>query len=101
MDIFKYLTAVGAVTYLTTHTRPNIVFATSVLAKHSHNPTMKHWNGIKHLLRYMRGTTNLRLYYHKTDNPESHLASVLYTWEVTHDDFLFTTLCIVGNQTMT
>ena len=65
-----YLTAVGALTYLTTHTRPDIAFATSILARHSQNPTLRHWNGIKHLLRYLRGTSDLGLYFHKTDQPE-------------------------------
>ena len=35
MDKQKYLTAVDSFTYLTTHTRPNITFATSILARHS------------------------------------------------------------------
>ena len=35
IDKQKYLTAVGSFTYLTTHTRPDIAFATSILARHS------------------------------------------------------------------
>jgi len=69
VDKPRYLTAVGALTYLTTHTRPDIAFATSILARHSQNPTLRHWNGVKHLLRYLRGTSDLGLYYHKTDQP--------------------------------
>ena len=53
VDKPKFLTAVGARTYLTTHTRPDIAFATSILAKHNQNPTLRHWNGAKHLLRYL------------------------------------------------
>ena len=53
VDKPKYLTAVGTFTYLTTHTRPDIAFATSILARHSQNPTIRHWNGVKHLLRYL------------------------------------------------
>ena len=70
VDKLGYLTAVGALTYLTTHTRPDIAFATSILARHSQAPTQRHLNGIKHLLRYLRGTSDLGLYYHKTDQPE-------------------------------
>jgi hypothetical protein len=55
---------------LTTHTRPDIAFATSMLARHSQSPTIRHWNGVKHLLRYLRGTADLGLYYRKTDKPE-------------------------------
>ena len=70
VDKPKYLTAVGAFTYLTTHTRPDIAFATSILARHNQNPTLRHWNGVKHLLRYLRGTSDLGLYYHKTNHHE-------------------------------
>jgi hypothetical protein len=70
IDKSKYLTAVGAFTYLTTHTRPDIAFATSILARHSQNPTIRHWNGVKHLMRYLRRTSDLGLYYQKTNNPK-------------------------------
>ena len=70
IDKQKYLTAVGSFTYLTTHTRPDIAFATSILARHSQNPTMRHWNGVKHLLRYLKGKSDLGLYYQKTNKPE-------------------------------
>ena len=70
VDKPRYLTAVGAFTYLTTHTRPDIAFATSMLARHSQNPTSRHWNGVKHLLRYLRGTSDLGLFYRKCDKPE-------------------------------
>jgi hypothetical protein len=53
VNIQKYLTAVKAFTYLTTHTRPDITFATTILARHSQKPTARHWNGVKHLLRYL------------------------------------------------
>lgn len=58
-----YLAAVGALIYLATHTQPDISFATSVLAQHNHHPTARHWQGIKHLLRYLRGTTDLGLHF--------------------------------------
>ena len=70
VDKQKYLTMVGSFTYLTTHTRPNIAFATSILARHNQNPTMRHWNGVKHLLRYLRGTSDLGLYYQIMNPPE-------------------------------
>jgi len=71
VDKQRYLTAVGAFTYLTTHTRPDIGFATSILARHSQNPTARHWNGVKHLMRYLRGTEDLGLYFRKSENRET------------------------------
>ena len=63
VDRSKYLTVVGAFTYLTTHTRPDIAFATNILTMHNEKPTARHWNGVKHLLQYLRGTEDLGVYY--------------------------------------
>lgn len=70
IDKSRYLTAVGAFTYSTTHTRLDITFATSILIRHIQKPTAKHWNSVKHLMRYLRGTTNLGLHYQRTNNFE-------------------------------
>ena len=58
-----YLSAIGALMYLANCTRPDIVFATNLLARFSSSPTRRHWNGIKHVFRYLRGTTNFSLFY--------------------------------------
>ena len=65
VDKKQYLAAVGALLYLATNTRPDISFAVSVLARHSQKPTSRHWQGVKHLLRYLRGTEDLGLHYRK------------------------------------
>ena len=64
-DKTRYLVAVGALLYLSTFTCPDISFATSVLARHSQKASMRLWNGVKHLLRYLRGMEDLGLYYTK------------------------------------
>ncbi|KAK1431018.1 hypothetical protein QVD17_14208 [Tagetes erecta] len=58
-----YLNAIGALMYLTNCTRPDISFAVNLLARFSSAPTKRHWNGIKHVFRYLRGTTDLGLFY--------------------------------------
>nr|GEU59594.1 retrotransposon protein, putative, Ty1-copia subclass [Tanacetum cinerariifolium] len=58
-----YLSVIRALMYLTNCTRPDISFAVNLLARFSSSPTKKHWNGIKHVFRYLRGTTDLGLYY--------------------------------------
>ena len=70
VDKSKCLIAVGVFIYLTMYTKPDIAFITSILAKHSKKPTSRHWNGVKHLMKYLRGTRNLGLYYHKINNYE-------------------------------
>ncbi|KAK4388340.1 hypothetical protein Sango_2440600 [Sesamum angolense] len=46
--------AIGALVYLANHTRSDITFAVNLLARYSSAPTRRHWNGIKHILRYLR-----------------------------------------------
>lgn len=58
-----YLSAIGALMYLANSTRPDIAFAVSLLARFSSSPTRRHWNGIKHILRYLRGTIDMGLFY--------------------------------------
>ena len=65
-----YLSAIGALMYLANHTRPNIAFAVNLLARYDSSPTQRHWNGLKHILRYVKGTLDMRLFYpneNKTD----------------------------------
>ncbi|KAD2803914.1 hypothetical protein E3N88_37291 [Mikania micrantha] len=58
-----YLSAIGALMYLTNCTRPDISFAVNLQARFSSAPTKRHWNGIKHIFRYLRGTIDLGLFY--------------------------------------
>ena len=58
-----YLSAIGALMYLVNCTRPDIVFFVNLLAKYSFAPIRRHWNGIKHILCYFRGTTDMSLFY--------------------------------------
>ena len=63
MDKAGYLATVGALLYLATFTCPDISFAVSTLGRHSQKPTVRHSAGVKHLLRYLRGTEDLGLLY--------------------------------------
>ena len=60
-----YLSAIGALMDLATCTRPYIVFPVNLLARYSYAPTRWHWNGIKHILRYLKGTSDMGLFYSK------------------------------------
>ena len=65
-----YLSAIGALMYLANYTQPDIAFAVNLLSRYSSTPTRRHWNGIKHILRYLRGTSDLRLFYPNGTNPQ-------------------------------
>ncbi|KAL8155915.1 hypothetical protein AgCh_001101 [Apium graveolens] len=58
-----YLSAIGALMYLANNTRPDIAFAVNLLARFSSDPTKRHWDGIKHTFRYLRGTIDLGLFF--------------------------------------
>ncbi|CAM6124024.1 unnamed protein product [Calypogeia fissa] len=60
-----YLSDIGALMYLATQSRPDIAFAVNLLACHSAMPTIRHWNGVKRVFRYLRGTTELGLFFPK------------------------------------
>ncbi|XP_070667760.1 secreted RxLR effector protein 161-like [Malus domestica] len=58
-----YLSAIGALLYLAQCTRPDISFAVNLLARYSNAPTHMHWNGVKNIFRYLKGITDLGLFY--------------------------------------
>ena len=55
MQSVDYGGAIGSLQYLCT-TRPDIAYTVGQLASFTSDPGVAHWNAIKHLLRYIRGT---------------------------------------------
>jgi hypothetical protein len=62
---YPYLSVIEALMYLANNARPDIAFAVNLLARYSATPTMRHWNGVKDVLRYLCGTPDLGLLYPK------------------------------------
>ncbi|KAB2635252.1 hypothetical protein D8674_025786 [Pyrus ussuriensis x Pyrus communis] len=54
-----YLSAIGVLLYLAQCTRPNIAFSVNLLARYNYTSTIRHWKGIKDVLRYLHGITNM------------------------------------------
>ena len=48
----------------------DLAFAVNMLARYSFAPTKRHWNSVKHILRYLRGTMDMGLFYSK-DVPQA------------------------------
>lgn len=61
-----YQSIVGKLNYLVSGTRPDIAYAVSHLAQFSTHPCERHWQGIQHLLKYLKGTAGLGLVYHQS-----------------------------------
>nr|GEY98390.1 hypothetical protein [Tanacetum cinerariifolium] len=64
VDAMKYCCMIGALMYLTS-SRPDIVHATCVCARYQAHPTEKHLKEVKRILRYLRGTIDMGLWYTK------------------------------------
>ena len=67
MKNVPYQEAVGSLMYLAQSTRPDIVYAVNRLSSFNKNPGEGHWRAVKHLLRYLRGTSTYKLIYNKSD----------------------------------
>ena len=53
--------AVSSLMWLSTVTRPGISNAVRAVARHSHNPTDRHWKAVLKIMAYLHGTTGVRL----------------------------------------
>ncbi|GJZ82404.1 retrovirus-related pol polyprotein from transposon TNT 1-94, partial [Tanacetum coccineum] len=61
----SYRGMIGSLLYLTA-TRPDIQFSTVLCARYQSNPKEPHLTAVKRILRYLKGTPTLSLYYPKS-----------------------------------
>ncbi|MBW0484254.1 hypothetical protein O181_023969 [Austropuccinia psidii MF-1] len=64
----NYRSVIGSINYLSTATRPDLSHAVSSLSQFLKNPSINHWNGFLHILRYLKGTQELGLVYTQGDH---------------------------------
>ncbi|KNZ46946.1 hypothetical protein VP01_680g7 [Puccinia sorghi] len=57
----NYRSAVGLLNYISMHTRPDISFAISSLARFSTKPSIQHWHEVKKVWLYLKYTKDLKL----------------------------------------
>ncbi|XP_062081168.1 secreted RxLR effector protein 161-like [Humulus lupulus] len=62
-----YAMALGCLMYIMVSTRPDIAHDLSILSRFMSNPGLEHWNALKWLLRYLKGTTEIGLRYRQMD----------------------------------
>lgn len=60
-----YQEAVGSLLYLTQATRPDIAFAVNNVSRYNTKHNSVHWQAVKRIFRYLRGTADLKLRYTK------------------------------------
>jgi hypothetical protein len=66
MSGVPYRECVGALQYLAVLTRPDIVYAVNQASRFLANPGPKHWQAVKRILRYLKGTTEDGLVYRRS-----------------------------------
>ncbi|XP_040374084.1 secreted RxLR effector protein 161-like [Rosa chinensis] len=64
VDSTMFKQVVGSLMYLTA-TRPDLMYGVSLISRFMSCPTMSHWLAAKRILRYVRGTTELGIFYKK------------------------------------
>lgn len=58
-----YRELIGALTYLSNATRPDISYAANTLSQFNQNPSSYHWKAAKHVLRYLQATIHNGIIY--------------------------------------
>ena len=61
MAAVPYSSAVGSLMYTMVCTRPDIAHAVGVVNRFLSNPGREHWEAVKWILRYLKGTSSLSL----------------------------------------
>ena len=63
-DIKLYISMIGSLLYFTA-SRPDIMFSVYLCARFQSYPKMSHLIAIKHIIRYLKGTNGMGLWYPK------------------------------------
>lgn len=64
-----YRELVGALTYLSITTRPDIAFVSSHLGQFNNAYGLEHWKAAKRVIRYLKGTIDVGLNYKSSNQP--------------------------------
>ncbi|CAH9094778.1 unnamed protein product [Cuscuta epithymum] len=92
-DSTQYRRALGLLQYLA-FTRPDISFAVNKLSQYMHAPMDVHWQGVKRILRYLKGTLNFGLFL-KRSSPLTLTAFSDSDWGGIHDGGKSTTAYVL------
>lgn len=74
-DVKMYREAVGSLIYLTICTRPDLSFVVSNLSQYFCEPTEEQWVTVKHVFRYLSGTTKKELCFRRSDSEKLGLVT--------------------------
>ncbi|KAK2578415.1 hypothetical protein KPH14_012187 [Odynerus spinipes] len=63
-----YLEAIGSLLYVSQVTRPDIAFIVNKLSSFCKEPKQQHWNAVKRVFRYLKGSVDFRLKYKRVSD---------------------------------
>ncbi|XP_060190804.1 secreted RxLR effector protein 161-like [Lycium barbarum] len=64
MSRVPYRSVVGSLMYVMVCTRPDICQAVGLVSRYQTDPGLAHWQAVKRIMRYLKGTANYTLCYH-------------------------------------
>ena len=67
-NVTKYREMIGSLIYAMTCTRPDLCWIVTKLSQYLDKPTSEHHTAVKHVLRYIKGTVDYKLYFRKTSD---------------------------------
>ncbi|XP_070019638.1 secreted RxLR effector protein 161-like [Nicotiana sylvestris] len=84
MSSVPYSSVVGSIMYDMVCTRPDISHAISVMSRYMACPSKEHWQAMKWILRYLKGTADVGLTFYKDKLSESLVGYVDsdYAWDL-------------------
>ncbi|KFD46771.1 hypothetical protein M513_12352 [Trichuris suis] len=97
MKNVPYREAVGSLLYLSQANRADKCHAVGVVSRYSNNPGKAHWIAVKRIMRYLKGTRNMKLVYKRAER--SLTAYCDADWANDKDDRRSTTgffVCLSG-----
>ncbi|XP_073219704.1 uncharacterized protein [Cicer arietinum] len=89
IDASLYRSLIRSLLYLTS-SRPDLMYATSLLSRFMQSPTKTHFAAVKRVLRYVKGITQFGIWYKPSEN-ESLIGYIDSDWVGNIDDMKSTT----------
>ncbi|KMQ92976.1 hypothetical protein RF55_6975 [Lasius niger] len=65
-----YKEAIGSLLYLAMVSRPDIAYAVNTVSQYAEKLTKEHWNAVKRIIKYIKGTIDYGIKFEKNQNLE-------------------------------
>ena len=78
MKNMPFCEALGSLMWSQVATRPDLAYSINKLACFAHNPGKTHWNALKHMLAYVKGTMDYGIMSYDGKYPINNIISFLF-----------------------